>query len=86
LTPEAVKKIKGRDALLRVRNRKPNPDAGHRVPTQSGSCGRANFFTAPRVGCERIDQRRGPQRTQLPRFLFSVSPPNRAAHTEDELF
>ena len=32
-TPEAVKKFNGRDALLRVRDCKPNTDAGHRVPT-----------------------------------------------------
>jgi hypothetical protein len=27
--------LNGRDALLRVHNRKRNPDAGHRVPTGS---------------------------------------------------
>ena len=37
--PEAVKKFNGRDALLRVRDGKPNTDAEHRVPT--------DFFTAP---------------------------------------
>ncbi|MCI0423612.1 MAG: hypothetical protein L0312_31065, partial [Acidobacteria bacterium] len=30
-TPEAVKKFKGREALLRVRDAKPNTDAEHRV-------------------------------------------------------
>jgi 5-oxoprolinase (ATP-hydrolysing) subunit A len=29
-------KVQGRDTLLRVRNRKPNEDAGHRIPTGSG--------------------------------------------------
>ena len=33
---EAVKKFNGRDALLRVRDGKPNTDAEHRVPTESG--------------------------------------------------
>ncbi|MCI0627820.1 MAG: hypothetical protein L0387_40245, partial [Acidobacteria bacterium] len=33
--PEAVKKLNGRDALLRVRDGKPNTDAEHRVPTGS---------------------------------------------------
>jgi hypothetical protein len=31
-----VKKFNGREALLRVRNRKSNKDAEHRVPTGSG--------------------------------------------------
>jgi len=45
--PEAVKTFNGRDALPRVHNRKPNPDAGHRVPTGSGSCGKRNFSQLP---------------------------------------
>ncbi len=32
--PEAVKKLNGRGALLRVRDGKPNTDAEHRVPTR----------------------------------------------------
>ena len=44
---EAVKEFKGRDALLRVRDGKPNRDAEHRVPTKSGSYAQPNFFTAP---------------------------------------
>jgi len=39
-----VKELNGRDALPRVRNREPNPDAGHRVPTRSVSCGKTQFF------------------------------------------
>jgi hypothetical protein len=31
-SPEAVKKFNGRDALLRVRDAKPNTDAEHRAP------------------------------------------------------
>ncbi len=50
LTPEAVKKVNGRDALLRVRDGKPNTDAEHRVPTESGLQTQTNFFTAPRWG------------------------------------
>jgi len=34
--PGARKKFDGRDALLRVRDGKPNTDAEHRVPTESG--------------------------------------------------
>ena len=44
---EAVKKFNGRDALLRVRDGKPNTDAEHRVPTESGLQAQTNFFTAP---------------------------------------
>ena len=66
--PEAVKKFNGRDALLRVHNRKPNPDAGHRVPTGSGSCGKRNFFTASRVGA---------------RGAESSLRPHRAMHTQE---
>ncbi|MCI0624311.1 MAG: hypothetical protein L0387_22150, partial [Acidobacteria bacterium] len=43
----AVQKFKGRDALLRVHDGKPNTDAEHRVPTGSGSCAQPNSFTAP---------------------------------------
>ena len=32
-SPEAVKKLSGRDALRRVRDGKANTDAEHRVPT-----------------------------------------------------
>ena len=45
---EAVKKFSGRDALLRVRDGKPNTDAGHRVPTESGLQAQPKFFTASR--------------------------------------
>jgi hypothetical protein len=37
VSPGAVKKVNGRDALLRVRDGKLNTDAEHRVPTRSGS-------------------------------------------------
>ncbi len=51
LCPEAVKKLNGRDALLRVRDGKPNTDAEHRVPTGLGLYAQANFFTAPLAPC-----------------------------------
>ena len=46
-TPGAVKKFHGRDALPRVRNRKPKADAEHRVPTRTRPYAQWNFFTAP---------------------------------------
>ncbi len=45
--PEAVKKFKGRDALLRVRDGKPNTDAEHRVRTGSDLCAQPNFSQLP---------------------------------------
>ena len=45
--PGAVKKFNGRDALLRVRDAKPNTDAEHRVPTGSRLYAQPNFFTDP---------------------------------------
>ena len=42
-----MKKLNGRGALLRVRDRERNRDAEHRVPTGSGLCAQPNFFTAP---------------------------------------
>jgi hypothetical protein len=44
-----VKKLNGINALLRVRDGKPNPDVEHRVPTESGLQAQLNFFTAPLV-------------------------------------
>ena len=41
--PEAVKEFNGRDALLRVRDAKPNTDAEHSVPTGSGLYDQPNF-------------------------------------------
>ena len=41
-----VKKLNGRDALLRVRDGKLNTDAEHRVPTRSALYIDPNFFTA----------------------------------------
>ena len=41
--------MNGREVLPHVPNRKPNPDAEHRVPTGSGSCGKRNFIRAPRA-------------------------------------
>ena len=35
LSPEAVEEVIGRDALLRLRDGKPNTDGEHRVPTGS---------------------------------------------------
>jgi hypothetical protein len=40
----AVKRFNGRDALLRVRNGKPNTDGEHHVPTESGLRAQPNFF------------------------------------------
>jgi hypothetical protein len=40
-----VKEFNSRDALLRVRNRKPNKDAEHRVPIGSGPYAQWIFFT-----------------------------------------
>jgi len=45
--PGAVKKFNDRDALLRVRDAKPNTDAEHRVPTGPVQYAQPNFFTAP---------------------------------------
>jgi len=53
--PEAVKKFNGRDALLRVHDSKPNTDAEHRVPTESGLQAQTNFFIAPRGGARGPD-------------------------------
>ena len=54
--PEAVKKFNGRDALLRVRDGKPNTDADHRVPTGSRLYAEPNLFTVSRVGARGADQ------------------------------
>src|SRR5688572_12304821 len=45
--PEAVEKFNGRDALLRVRDDKPNTDAEHRVPTESRLYDQPNFSQLP---------------------------------------
>ncbi len=68
--PEALKKLNGRDALLRVRDGKPNTDAEHRVPTGSGLYAQPNFFTAPlsRVGERGAEISRGRQPVRLPGF------------------
>jgi hypothetical protein len=42
-----VKKLNGRDALLRVRDGKPTKGAGHRVSTDSGLQAQLDFFKAP---------------------------------------
>ena len=42
-----MKKLDGRDALLRVRAVKPNTDAEHRVPPGSVLYAQPNFFKAP---------------------------------------
>ena len=57
-----MKKFNGRDALPRVHNRKPKPDAEHRVPAGSGFILQTEFFHSfgsgeapgwfPTPGCE----------------------------------
>ena len=48
-SPDALEAVKNsrRDALLRVREGKPNTDAEHRIPIKSGSYAQPNFFIAP---------------------------------------
>ena len=48
--PWAMMKFDGRDALLRVRDSKPNTDVEHRVPTRSGLYDQPNFSQLPTLG------------------------------------
>ena len=52
-TPPPVKRLRGRDALLRVRDARLNTDAEHRVPTESRFAGSNQFLDkspAPKGG------------------------------------